>query len=120
MAVTRGRVGTGCARGLATVAVLSALASTARAERSPAAQQSAGGLHATVGSFVLSAPFSFDRHVPVLIDLGHRFRPAAGWSLHLGFQLDYLDLPLIPARGPGVFAFLGTSTQSLGGFRLHF
>ncbi|HVY37307.1 MAG TPA: hypothetical protein VHM31_05210 [Polyangia bacterium] len=70
--------------------------------------------------YVLTAPFSFERPIPVLIDLGRRFRPAGEWHLRLAFQIDYLDLPLIPARGPGVFAFLGTSIQSIGGFRLHF
>lgn len=124
MAATRGLVRTACARGIATVAVVSAFAWTAGAERSAQAERLPPALDGMAGGFVLTAPFSFERPVPVLIDQGRRFRPALGWtlgaSLHLGFQLDYLDLPLIPARGPGVFAFLGTSTQSLGGFRLHF
>ena len=70
--------------------------------------------------FALTPPFAFERPIPILIDVGREIRPIVEWRLHVAFQLDYLDLPLIPRRGPGVFAFLGTSTQSLGGFRLHF
>jgi hypothetical protein len=120
MAAWRGLVGTACARGAATAAVLSALTSSVRAERFAPLQRSAPALNGSGGSFVLTAPFSFERPVPVLIDLGRRFRPAGEWHLRLAFQIDYLDLPLVPARGPGVFAFLGTSIQSIGGFRLHF
>ena len=120
MAARRGLVRTARARSVATVAILSGLLATARAERLTPLARSTAAPDESGGAFGLTLPFSFNDSTPVLIDSMRGIRPVTGWQLQLAFHLDYLDLPLIPARGSGMFAFVGTSTQSLGGFRLHF
>lgn len=120
MAAPRGLVRTAAAGSLASLAVLSALLATARAQPLTPLERGGDMPRASSGRFALDPPFGSKRPSPVLIDVARGARPIVEWHLQLAFQLDHLDLPLIPGRGPGVFAFLGTSTQSLGGLRLHF
>ena len=115
MAARRGLV-----RTVAIVAILSGLLTSARAERLTPLARSTAAPDQSGSAFGLTLPFPFNDSTPILIDSMRGIRPVTGWRLQLAFHLDYLDLPLIPARGSGMFAFVGTSTQSLGGFRLHF
>ncbi len=120
MAARRGLVRTARARSLAALALLCGVLASARAERLTPLPRATAAPDESGRVFALTPPASVDTASPVLIDSNRGVRPPIGWGLHLAFHLDYVDLPLIPARGSGMFAFLGTSTQSLGGFRLHF
>src|SRR5206468_2345562 len=99
MAARRGLVRPAGAGSVASLAMLSALLSIARAEpltplaRPDDVSRESGGLLA------LSPPFALKRPSPVLVDvlvdLGRGVRPNLEWHLRLAFQLDYLDLPMI-------------------------
>ena len=120
MAAPHGLDRKACCASFAVATLMWTLLSTAGAEPSPPLERLSSAPDASRWRLALIPPFSSRIAPPVLIDDSWGGRFVVGRRSPPAFSVGYLDLPLIPARGAGMFAFVGTSTQSLGGFRLRF